>query len=90
MDGISLSAKAQIRYNKELGRNRRGCNRGVREVRETVREVGREEIREDVRDESEGEEEDDGVGMLQLIDDKLEEVQRKVARTNVMVRAMVR
>ena len=93
-DGISLSAKAQIQYNKELGRSRRGQNRGVRKVREVtpevVKEVVREELRDEVRDGSESEDEDDGIRMVHLIDDKLEEVRKKVDRTDVMVRALVR
>jgi len=80
-----------------LGRSRRGRNRGVREVREVqevVGEVVREETRDEVRDEVRGgsgsEEEDDGVRMVHLLDEKLEEVRRKVDRTDIMVRAMVR
>jgi len=70
-DRITLSGKAQIQYNKEMGRSRRGRNRGVQEVQEVqevVREVVREEIREETREEVQGgsgsEEEDDGVRMV--------------------------
>ena len=84
-----MSAKAQLRYNKELGRSRRGRSRGVREVRK-VRKVTPEVEREvqEVREESE--EEDDGVRMVHVIDENLDEVWRKVERTDVMVRALVR
>jgi len=77
--------KAQVQYNKELGRNRKGQNKGVREVRE-VREIV-PEVGEAVREE---ESEDDGVRMVHIIDEKLDEVWRKVERTDVMVWALVR
>ena len=54
--------KAQVQYNKELGRNRKGQNKGVREVRE-VREIV-PEVGEAVREE---ESEDDGVRMVHII-----------------------
>jgi len=68
-----------------LGRNRRGRNKGVREVRE-VWEVALE-VAEEVREE---ESEDNGIRMVHVIDEKLDEVWRKVDRTDVMVRALVR
>jgi len=76
-----------------LGRNRRGRDRGVREVREVrevVSEVVRKEVREEIQEGSGSEEEDDGVRMVHLIDDKLEEMRKKVNRTDIMVRALVR
>ena len=91
-----MSAKAQLRYNQELGRNRRGRNRRVRKVTPEVVEEVRERVREDIREEvgeeedSPESEEDDGVRMVHLIDEKLEEVRRKVERTDIMVRALVR
>jgi len=54
---------------------------------EVVKEV-REKIQEEVREESD--EEDDGIRMVHVIDEKLDEVWRKVDRTDVMVRALVR
>jgi len=83
-----MLAKAQLQYNKELGRGRRGRNRGVREARkEEVREV--EEVRGEVRDRSESEE-SNGVRMVHVLDEKLDEVWRKVERTDIMVPALVR
>jgi len=52
---------------------------------EVVTEV-QEKVREEVREESD----DDGVRMVHIIDEKLDEVWRKVDRTDVMVRALVR
>jgi len=46
-------AKVQIQYNKELGQNRRGRNRGflgVQEVQEAVGEVVRELVWEGVQE----------------------------------------
>jgi len=88
MDEIALSAKAQFQYNKELGQARRGWNRGVQEVQEVVREVVREEVCEEVQGglESEG---DDGVSMVHVIDQQLDEVRRKMDRMDVMVWAVV-
>jgi len=57
-------------------------------VREVVREEVREETREEVRNGS-GSEEDDGVRMVHVIDEKLDEVWRKVERTDIMVWALV-
>jgi len=47
----------------------------------------REKVREEVREESD---DDDGIRMVHVIDEKLDEVWRKVERTDVMVRALVR
>jgi len=73
-----------------LGRNRRGQKQGIRkapEVREVTPGVEREvqEVQE-VREDSS----DDGVRMVHIIDEKLDEVWRKVDQTDVMVRALVR
>jgi len=61
-------------------------------VVEEVREGVREDVRVEFGEEEDGpeSEEDDGVRMVHLIDEKLEEVRRKVDRTDVMVRALVR
>ena len=73
-----MSAKAQLQYNKKLGCSRRGRNRGVREaqkeeVQEAVREEVEEEVRGEVRDGSESEE-SDGVRMVHVLNEKLDEV----------------
>ena len=56
---------------------------------EVIRAEIREETRDEVRDGSESEEEDDGIRMVHLIDEKLEEVRKRVTQTDVMVRALV-
>lgn len=92
-DGLALSAKRQLAYNKAEGQNRRGRNQGTQRGQEVAQEAEEgvwvevwDEVRKDVQEESE----DYGVQMVHLIDKKLEEVRRKVARTDVMVWAMVR
>ena len=88
-----MSAKAQLQYNKELGWNWRGWNRGVQKTQVVVWQMSeevRDEVWKGVQDEIQEESENDGIRMVHLIDQKLSEVQRKVDRTDVMVQAMVR